>query len=415
MERSERPFSLVLWGASGFTGRLVAEYLAESAPADLAWAIAGRNQAKLEDLRVELAALDPALAELPILIGDSDDRPSLDALAGSTRVVCTTVGPYARYGDKLVAACVAAGTHSCDLTGEPPWIRRMIDAHRGAAQESGARIVHCCGFDSIPSDLGTFMIGEAFKERGARLEEVRALVGRNKGGVSGGTVASMIQVLEDAAEDKAVRRLLADPYALNPEGQRSGPDGADQTFIGYDEDLRSWTAPFVMAAINSRVVRRSQALRGYPYGEGLRYSEAMSTGPGARGWARAAAVVGGLGGALLGLKWGPSKRMILKRLPAPSEGPSREEREAGFFEMHIIGKGKDAEGQPLTLKGRVAGTKDPGYGETAKMLSESALCLALEEDKLPQRAGVLTPASAMGAVLLERLRKAGMVFAVEEP
>jgi short subunit dehydrogenase-like uncharacterized protein len=408
-----RRFDIILWGASGFTGRLIAKYLLEHGPADLRWALAGRSESKLGKVREQLGACHEAARALPIVIGDSTDRSSLDAIARDAAVVCSTVGPYAKYGSELVAACVEARTHYCDLTGETPWIRRMIDAHHEAATNNGTRITHCCGFDSIPSDLGLYMLGEEFCRRGATLIEVRAYVGESRGGVSGGTIASMMGILEEAKKPEA-RRLLGDPYGLNPCGERTGPDKSDQLLVGFDKELEMWTAPFVMAAINTRVARRSMALRGYPFGRDFRYSEAMSTGAGLVACMRAVAVTFGLGAFLVSLKLPVIKGLVQRALPGPGEGPSQEQRESGFFVMRLIARGLDKDGQPLTLYGRVEGKQDPGYGETAKMLSESALCLAFDQDSLPDRGGVLTPSTAMGGVLLERLRAAGMVFEVRD-
>ncbi len=406
MARGDRTYEIVLWGASGFTGALVAEYLVRNYP-DVGLALAGRNQGKLESVRRELAAIDAKAGELPILIGDSFDRASLDAITAETRVVISTVGPYAQYGEAMVASCVANGTDYCDLTGETQFIRRMIDAHQAEAERTGARIVHCCGFDSIPSDLGTLMVQEAAKERfGSPLAEVKFFAGESKGGASGGTIASMLNILEEA-KDKKVRRILGDPYALNPEGERDGPDGSDRMGVRYDDDLGMWVGPFVMAAINTRVVRRSNALMGYAYGRKFRYSEEMSFGAGPRGAIRAGTVAAAVGAFVAGASIKPIRTVLQKTvLPDPGEGPSREEREAGFFVVRLVGK--TADGQEL--RGRVEGQNDPGYGETAKMLGESALCLARDEIAAP--GGIRTPASTMGVTLIERLRDAGMVFRV---
>ncbi|MCB9622135.1 MAG: saccharopine dehydrogenase NADP-binding domain-containing protein [Polyangiales bacterium] len=403
-DRSRR-YDVVLFGATGFTGRLVAEYLAEHyGDSDVRVALAGRNRAKLEDIRRGLPA---AGREWPILVADSHDRASLDAVAKDTSVVCTTVGPYARYGAELVAACVAHGTDYCDLTGETQFVRRMIDQHHEEAQKTGARIVHCCGFDSIPSDLGTLMMQEAAKERfGVPLQKVTYFAGETKGGFSGGTVASMLNLFEEIARDRSVLKILGNPYALNPEGKRKGPDGSDQKGVRFDRDLGQWTAPFVMAAINTRVVRRSNAILGYPWGEDFRYAEVMSTGKGPRGLARATAITSFLGGFMGAAAIDPIRKLLAARvLPKPGEGPSKEDRDKGFFVTRFVGKTADGR----ELRGRVEGTSDPGYGETAKMLSESALCLALGG---PSEGGVRTPASTMGMLLVERLRKAGMTFDV---
>lgn len=394
-----RDFDIVLWGATGFTGRLVAGELAEIE--GLRWAIAGRSRDKLERLRYELG-------DVAILIGDAGDPSSLAAIASRAAVVCSTVGPYAKYGGPLVAACVDARTHYCDLTGEVQWVRQMIDEHHERAAAAGARIVCCCGFDSIPSDLGVLMMHRAMAERGRRLARVDAYYGEMKGGASGGTIASMLEILDQARRDPGVRELVADPYALDPRPRRGGPDRFDVRPIAYERRLGRFTAPFAMAAINGPVVRRSNALLGYAYGERFRYRERMSTPRGLRGLSFAAAVVGGLVGLAVGSQIPILRSQIERRLPSPGEGPSAEQREAGYFVVRLLA---EAEGEPsLLLRGEVADDRDAGYASTAVMLSQSALCLA--RDDLDTPGGVLTPASAMGAALLERLRAAGMTWEI---
>jgi short subunit dehydrogenase-like uncharacterized protein len=411
-----RQHDVVLWGATGFTGRLVAEYLTERlTETGLRLALGGRNREKLEALRARLSGQLPAASDLPLLVADSRDQAALETIAASSEVVCTTVGPYAKYGRELVAACVETATDYCDLTGEVPFIRDMIDRHHERARSTGARIVHCCGFDSIPSDLGTLMLHEAMVRGGAaRVETVKLVLGASRGGFSGGTVASLVNVVEEAAADRTVRRIVTDPYALNPEGDRHGPDGPDLAGPRWDPDLGRWTGPFVMAAINTRVVRRSNALLDWRYGRDFRYSEVTGFPPGLRGRLGAIGVSGGLGAFVAALSWGPT-RALLKRtvLPSPGEGPSREARENGFFKLSLHGGGTTAGGQPIRAVARVAGTRDPGYGETAKMLGESALCLALDGAELGSPGGILTPAAAMGMRLVDRLRSAAMVFEVD--
>lgn len=409
-----RTHDVVLFGATGFTGALVAEHLARHhAGSGVRVALAGRDRAKLEAVRASLGAIDARAAEWPILVADAHDDRALSAIAEQAEVVCTTVGPYAKHGGPLVAACVRHGTDYCDLTGEVQFIARMIDAHHQGAVRTGARIVHCCGFDSIPSDLGTLMLQEAMRERhGGHLDEVRFFAGESRGGASGGTIASMLNLVEESGRDPEVRRIMADPYALVPRDAR-GQDGGDQLGVRFDRELGMWTAPFVMAAINTRVVRRSNHLMDTRYGHGFRYSEVMSTGRGVKGAVTATAITAGLGAFLAGVSVPPLRRLIAKRLPKPGEGPDREARERGYFVVRLIGKGRTEDGRDITLRGRVEGKADPGYGETAKMLSESALCLALDGAALDAPGGIRTPASTMGMRLVERLRAAGMVFHVE--
>lgn len=410
-----REHDVVLFGATGFTGALVAEYLARHhAETGARIALAGRDRAKLERVRASLAEVDARAGAWPILVADAFDAEALASVVAKTEVVCTTVGPYAKYGAGLVAACVEHGTDYTDLTGETQFIRRMIVAHHESAVRTGARIVHCCGFDSIPSDLGALMMHASMREQhGGLLDELRFFAGESRGGASGGTIASMLNVLDEASRDPEVRRILADPYSLVPDGPR-GLDGADQMGVRFDRDLGMWTAPFVMAAINTRVVRRSNHLLGRAYGEKFRYSEAMSTGPGARGLAFASAVTAGVGGMMVAGSVGAVRQALERRfLPKPGEGPDREARERGYFVVRLIGKGRAKDGREVLLRGRVEGKADPGYGETAKMLGESALCLALDGASLDAPGGIRTPASTMGMRLVERLRAAGMVFTVE--
>lgn len=405
----QRQYDVVVWGASGFTGKLVAEYLAGRYGTNraLRWAIGGRDQSKLEALRAALAPLAAPAETLPIVVSDSLDDDAMRLMARNTRVVLSTVGPYAKYGAPLVEACAKGGTHYCDLAGEVQWMRKMIDRHQSDAEKSGAKIVHSCGFDSIPSDIGVwFLQGESRKRHGIVCNEVRLLVEAMSGGASGGTFASILNALEESRCDRGVAKILADPYALNPAGARSGPDGRDQTGVAHDHDACTWTAPFVMAAVNTRVVRRSNALLGYPYGRDFSYGEAMSTGRGAAGWLRSAAMTAGLAGFLLVCSSGVGRSFLSRRvLPQPGEGPGRRQREAGFFKLRLLGKLPDG----TLVRARVAGDRDPGYGSTSRMLGESAVCLAL--DALPTQGGFWTPAAAMGDALLQRLiTNAGLSF-----
>ena len=412
---TDRPFDVALWGATGFTGRLVAERMARRGAGDrpVRWAIAGRNRAKLDALRASLAPLGHGARDVGVLTGDAGDAASLDAIARAARVVVSTVGPYARYGRHLVAACVAAGTDYCDITGEPQFVRAMIDLHHARARERGARIVHCCGYDSIPSDLGTLVAQQWMRDAGfERCAAVRGFAGETRGGISGGTIASMLAILDEAERDPRVRALLADPYALDPARGDDGPDGRDPAWVGVGRGSRSWTGPFVGAAINARVVRRTNALLGYAYGRDFRYEEASRFGPGIVGWAGAAATSAGLAVAAQAVRARRVRAALATLLPAPGAGPSLRTRERGHFAMYFIGSGEArAPGQePAKVHVTVRGTSDPGYGETAKMLSEAALCLAFEPREASRAGGVLTPGAAMGMRLVERLRAAGMTL-----
>jgi short subunit dehydrogenase-like uncharacterized protein len=401
-----REFDIVLWGATGFTGRLVADYLVRNylgGDTGLRLALAGRNKEKLEGIAKEVGA-----PQLPILVGDSFDAESLNAIAAKAEVLITTVGPYQKYGAKLVGACVRKGTDYCDLTGETHFIAAMIDAHEEEAKRTGARIVHCCGYDSIPSDLGTLIVQEAFKQRhGTYASQVKMAAVRVKGTPSGGTFASMINTVDEMKANPGLRKVLGDPYALNPKGVR-GPDKGDQTGARFDEDLDMWTGAFLMASINTRIVRRSHALMGQPWGEGFRYSEVMGTGKGAKGWSRATSIAIGLVAFMGSLALPFTRPFVEKRLPSPGEGPSKEAREKGSFKHLFV-----ALGDGRTERAVVSDQRDPGYGSTAVMLSEAALCLALEGAQLPSGGGILTPATAMGMRLVERLRAAGLTLEVQ--
>jgi short subunit dehydrogenase-like uncharacterized protein len=415
MEAKDRAFDVIVWGATGFTGRLVAEYLLEryGVGGELRWAMAGRNLAKLESVRAEIGRnVGRPVADLPLLTGDSDDAASLEALAARTRVVCSTVGPYTRYGSKLVAACAKLGTDCCDLAGEVQWMRRMIDAHEAAAGASGARIVHSCGFDCIPSDLGVFFLQREMRARhGVPCRRVKLRVVGSKGGASGGTIASVLAMLDEAEKDPQVRRLMADPYALNPADRRSGPDRNEGLAPAKDDDFGAWTGIYLMAGVNTRVVRRTTALLGDLYGADFRYDEAILTGEGPAGLAKAVALAAGFGAGMGLMAIGPVRRAVARFLPAPGEGPSKAQREAGWFDLALLGEHPSDRGK--SLRARVTGDRDPGYGSTAKMLGESAVCLAL--DPATTGGGFWTPASALGDALLTRLgERAGVNFRVEE-
>jgi short subunit dehydrogenase-like uncharacterized protein len=413
-ERAARPYDVVVWGATGFTGRLVAEYVVQryGVGRGVAWAIAGRSKEKLDAVRDALASIDPAARDLPLLVGDSRDVESLAPIVRSTRVIATTVGPYAIYGRELVAACSQHGTDCCDLTGEPQFVRAMIEDYDAQAKASGARIVNCCGFDSIPSDLGVLFLQTEMQARhGTRCAEVKYFLAKMRGGFSGGTAASVITMADQMAADPAIRRLIANPYSLDLERRDRGPDGPDQHGVRWDADMETWTGPFMMAAINTRIVRRSNALLGYRYGRDFRYSECQAFAPGPRGFLQAAAMTSGVTAFLAAAALGPTRKLLASALPAPGEGPSKKQRDSGFFVVKLVGIGAKENGARVRLLGTVRGVSDPGYGETAKMLSESALSLA--QDPRETGGGVLTPASCMGMRLVERLRTAGMTFDVE--
>ncbi len=391
-----REFDLVVFGATGFTGKLVADYIARATPQPR-WAIAGRNKDKLEALGLRV----------PVLVADALDAKAIAAIAQRTKVICTTAGPYAKYGNEIVAACAEYGTHYCDLAGEVQWMRRMIDAHHERALASGARIVHTCGFDSIPSDLGTWALQqEMIKAYGRPASSVTALFGESSGAVSGGTVASGMQTAIEASADRSIRKILGNPYALDPDPYANRPSAPDESSIGWSAPLKMFTVPFLMAGINTRVVRRSHALAGFPWGEDFVYREVMSTPGSPRGLAMATAIAGGLAGIAFAMKRPRLRELLARRAPQPGDGPSAENRANGYWKTRFIGVAGNH--QLAYIAGDTHG--DPGYGSTAKMLGESALSLAL--DPLSAPGGVTTPSVAMGQFLLDRLRRAGLTFAV---
>jgi short subunit dehydrogenase-like uncharacterized protein len=405
----ERELDVVLFGATSFVGRLCAQYLARSAPAHARIGLAGRSPERLRELQ---ASLGSSASQWPLLVADSDDRASLEKLAAATRVLTTTVGPYRRYGLGVLEACASGATHYADLTGEVLFMREAIDRFDAVARQSGARIVHGCGFDSIPSDLGVLALHEAAAADGAgALEETTLVVRAMKGGASGGTIASMKGTIDDARSDRRLVRVLLDPYALSPDREAEpslGPE-ADMRTIANDRDLGMWIGPFIMGTINTRVVRRSNALQDWAYGRKFRYREVMGFGSGPLAAAQAGAVAGGVAALAAGLTLPPTRALLDRVLPSPGEGPSETKRRAGFFRIEIHAR---TSGGARYLC-RVAAQGDPGYQATSVMLGESSLCLAFDEEQLPPRAGVLTPATAMGDALIDRLRSAGQTLEVE--
>ncbi len=399
---TEKPLDVVVFGATSFVGKLVCRYLAEEfgAGGTLRWAAAGRSVSRLDALRTSLGK---GAAELPLLTADASDEPSLRAMCAMTSVVVSTVGPYALYGEPLIRACAATGTDYCDLTAEVPWIRRMISLYDGQAQASGARIVHCCGFDSIPSDMGVhFLQQEARRQFGQPCSHVKMRVKAIRGGVSGGTIASMMNMAKEAAANPALRKELANPYALCP------PDApnvrqASLSRPQYDPDFRTWLAPFVMASINTKIVHRSNALSHYGYGRDFRYDEAVLAGAAAKAYAIAATL-----GAFVTASVVPPARWALQRfvLPAPGEGPSEESQKRGFYDLRFLGKTPDGK----TISAKVTGDADPGYGSTSKMLGQAAACLAGIR-KAEKPGGFWTPATIFGDRLIEALKAhAGVAF-----
>lgn len=404
-----RTHDVVVYGATGFVGKLLAAYLAQHAPAGTRIALAGRSRAKLEEVR---RGLPRSAREWPLVVADAADEDALRLLAASTTVVATTVGPYLRYGLPLARACAEAGTHYADLTGEILFVRKAIDECDALAKASGARIVTACGYDSVPSDLAVHLLHQRAGHDAAGGLLDTTLHARAKGGVSGGTVDSSRAQLDAVSTDRRAVKTLFDPYSLSPD-RRAEPDlgkQRDPMSVFRDGDTGDWVGPFVMASFNSRIVRRSNALRDHAYGRRFRYRElsAYGTGPVAR--ARATVFTAGLGLAMKAMADARTRPVFDRVAPAPGEGPGEKARRSGWFSMKV---------RTTTETGRrylatVTAQGDPGYAATTVMLGEAALALALDGDRLPSASGVLTPSTGLGDVLVERLRQRDFTLRVEE-
>ncbi len=390
---ADTEFDIIVYGATGYTGRLVAEYLnnhygsSDNAPK---WAMAGRSQDKLEAVRDEIGAP----ADTPLVVANADDAADLEAMCARTKVVLTTVGPYQLYGDALVAACVKTGTDYADLCGEPAWMADKIEEHHEAAKASGARICFSSGFDSIPFDLGVLMTQKAAKDRfGAPSKKIRGRVRAMAGTFSGGTAASLGATMKAAAKNPRIINVLRDSFALSP--GFDGPSQPSGMIPMYEKDLDKWAAPFVMAPINTKNVHRTNFLLGHPYGEDFQYDEMMLTSPGEAGKKMAEAATEMM------------KNPFGAKPPKPGEGPSKEERENGFYDVLFVADGPDGETLHLGVKGKY----DPGYGSTSRMISETGIALLASDAE----GGIGTPGSFLGEALVERLQEhAEISFTVEK-
>jgi short subunit dehydrogenase-like uncharacterized protein len=405
---TDREHDLVVLGATGFVGRLLAAYLARQTPSGLRVALAGRSRERLEAVRADL----PAGAHTwPLVVCDATDAAQVEALARSTRVVVTTVGPYARYGLPLVRACAEAGTHYADLTGEVLFVRDAVDAAHETAVRTGARVVNSCGFDSIPSDLGVHLLHHEADRLGlGSLGDTTLLVTQLSGGFSGGTIDSLRAQMEALEADPSRRHVLFDPFALSTD-RGSEPDRSGQReamYVYRDATTGRWTAPWFTASFNSRIVRRSDSLLGHPYGSRFRYREAIGFGRGTQDRLQAYAVAAALGAAVTAMSNRYTRSVADRILPSPGEGPGEKAREEGHFRFEL----RTTTDSGRRLLAVVAAKGDPGYAATAVMLGESALCLAVDQDRLTSGGGVLTPSVAMGDALVERLRIAGMTLTV---
>lgn len=404
---AESRFDVIVFGATSFVGQILCRYLLDQFGCGkaLRWAAAGRSESKLKALR---EGLGREAAGLPLLQADADDAASLQRLCARGRVIVSTVGPYALYGEPMVKACVEAGIDYCDLTGETQWIRRMLDRYEAQAKASGARIVHCCGFDSIPSDLGVhFLQQQAMQRFGQPCTRIKMRVRAMRGGFSGGTVASLMNVIKEVRADPSLRKQLANPYSLCPPGKQQTLRQPNLKFAAYDADFDAWMAPFVMSAINTRIVQRSHALSGST--AALVYDEAVLTGRGIKGRIAATSMASGMAAFLLAATVGPTRRLLERFVvPAPGEGPTPEQQAKGFFDLRFLGRTEAGH----SLRVKVTGDRDPGYGSTAKMLGQAAACLAQDTPASRHPGGFWTPATLFGDRLIERLRAhSGLEFA----
>lgn len=405
---TEDTFDIVVFGATSFVGKILCSYMTDyyGVGGTVRWAAAGRSLLKLEEVRDSLGKRADALE---LIVADAADEVALKAMVARAKVVISTVGPYALYGEPLVKVCAETGTDYVDLTGETQWIRRMVGRYHEQAEASGARIVHCCGFDSIPSDLGVhFLEREAMAKFGAPATRVKMGVKAIKGGMSGGTVASLMNVMKEVAKEPELKKELADPYSICPREHGFSARQRNITGAKFDKDLGRWLAPFIMAAINTRVVHRTNALKDKAYGMMFRYDEAMMMK------SRMQATMATLGmGIFMVLASIAPTRYLLERfvVPKPGEGPSPEEQRNGFYDLRFVGKTDAGD----VIRAHVKGDRDPGYGSTAKMLAQAGICLAHDIPKEALKGGSWTPATAMGDTLIDRLEKhAGLEFALDE-
>ena len=409
-------YDLVIMGATGFTGKLVVEYLIENYGVEneeFTWAIAGRDINKLERLRSSFKYIDSNSNKIPRLVVDSHDTNSLDKMTSISRLVISTVGPYLKFGEALVESCVKNGTHYCDLTGEVPFIRKSIDAFDIKAKKNNCRIVHSCGFDSVPSDIGVLLLQmDSLKRFDKPCDEVNLYVRSIRGGLSGGTIDSMISIFKYMGSNPGHRKLLKSPFSLNPrESLKNNTWQPILKSVKWDDDIQRWLCPFIMAGFNSRIVMRTNAITDYRYGIDFKYSEVSSYKKGLSGFLKAVVMFIGLVLIQISLKVRPLLWFLRKFfLPSPGEGPSKEIRDNGFFKLDIIGSMDNIK----KIRFTVTGEGDPGYSATAKMITESALSILLDEDRIPKVSGVLTPAAGIGVVLAERLNDKGFNFSINE-
>ena len=415
MTTTDRQYDVLVWGATGVAGRLVAEHLTDRyTPDELALALGGRSEDRLAAVAEAFTGSDSEWDDLPLVLGDATDPERLREIAEQTQVVCTTVGPYTTYGSGMVAACAGAGTDYCDLTGEVNWVREMVDRYHETAVANGARILNSCGFDSVPTDLGTAVVQEhALEAFDAPCDVVRVYLEAGDGGVSGGTLASFAELFDEVSSDPIARQTLENPYSLAPPGDRDGVDPGEQTGPRRDGLREEWTGPSPMAVVNERIVRRSNALLDYPWGREFRCTESIPTGDGVGGAAAATGLSAGMGVATTALSVDPVREAVREYVfPDQGEGPTAEEAKEGRFEIGVLGRGTATDGQ-FVVEGTFAADRGPGYGATAQMLGESAMALLRDDTDSPLSGGVLTPASGIGTPLAGRLRDVGFEITAE--
>jgi short subunit dehydrogenase-like uncharacterized protein len=413
MDANYPPFDVIVFGATGFVGSILARYLVQTYPdaSELSWAAAGRSPAKLQRLK---ASLGPAAVNLPILAADAAEESALRRMCEQARVVISTVGPYDLYGDTLVRVCAQTGTDYCDLTGEVRWMRRMIRTYEDAARQSGARIVHACGFDSLPSDMGVYFLQQqAMARHGEYCSQVRMRVVAASGAFSGGTIATLLNESKALAEDPALISELRNPYILCPAGYRNTTRQHRVTSAEFDDELGQWITPFIMAAVNEPVVLRSHALLGNPYGDHFTYNEAAVTGRGNTGRLKAAGM-SAFAKLFLSAMANQTLRRLLQRyvLPSPGDGPDEDTQRKGFYVLEFLGKTDSGH----SLNAKVTGDRDPGYASTAGMIGQCGISLVRDTSAAGRAGGFWTPATIFDDRLLERLRKlAGMRFELTAP
>ncbi len=404
---NNKTHDIVIFGATSFVGQLICEYMTQQFTGKgLSWALAGRSETKLNTLKTQLG---PSAKDLPLIIADATDLTALKQMCEQTKVVMSTVGPYDLYGEPLIQACAETGTDYCDLTGEAHWINNMLNKYENVAKKSGARIVHCTGFDSIPSDLGVhFLQQEAKKQFGTPCKQVKLRIKNMRGAASGGTIATALNIAKQIKADPQVKKVMVNPYSLCPK-DHGFKTRQKEVKLEFDPTFKKWVGPFFMSSINTRIVHRTNALSNHAYGDDFQYNEGMMTGKGLKGKMQARSIYWGLAAFFTGIGIAPIRAFMGKFVLAkPGEGPSKKEQQNGFYDFRFVGS-TDSDQQIIT---KVHGDMDPGYGSTAKIMSQAAVCLVQDVDPTIE-GGFWTPATLMGDALIVRLHNhAGVTFEV---